>query len=177
MGLHGGSALGTGMDSFSTFRAVGGLHHSLPLLTGLTSLIGHSVMRRFPTLRVGFFEGGCGWLVLLLDRAERDDFIAPGGRGSEVHQLLAEGRILIGCEGHEGSLPDLIRRAGVDAFAWASDYPHEVDLQSAKEMIKVAVDHEGLTQAHKAAILGGNARRFFKLPAPLASNAVLAAAG
>lgn len=172
MGFHGGSALGAAMDTFSSFRAVGGLHHSLPLLVGLTSLIGHGVMRRFPTLRVGFFEGGCGWLVLLLDRAERGDFISQGARGSEVHQLLADGRVLIGCEGHEGSLPDLIRRAGVDAFAWASDYPHEVDLESAKEMIQVTVDHEGLTSEQKAAILGGNARRFFKLPVPVQSTAV-----
>lgn len=173
MGFHGGSALGAGMDTFSTFRAVGGLHHSLPLLTGLTSLIGHRVMNQFPTLRVGFFEGGCGWLVCLLDRAERDDFISSGARGSELHQLLADGRILIGCEGHEESLPDLIRRAGVEPFAWASDYPHEVDLQSAREMIQVTVDHPVLAPEHKAAILGGNARRFFKLPVPT-GEAVLA---
>lgn len=175
MGFHGGSALGVGMDGFTNFRAVGGLHHSLPLLLGLTSVIGHGVMGRFPTLRVGFFEGGCGWLVLLLDRAERGDFIADGARGSTLHELLASGRVLIGCEGHEGSLPDLIRRAGVEPFAWASDYPHEVDLAAAKSMIQVTLDHPTLTSEQKQAILGGNARRFFRLPSGAGSQAVPAA--
>jgi predicted TIM-barrel fold metal-dependent hydrolase len=57
----------------------------------------------------------------------------------------------------------LARRVGIHNFAWASDYPHEVDLEAAKEMIQETVDHPELSSQEKAAVLGGNARRFFKL--------------
>jgi predicted TIM-barrel fold metal-dependent hydrolase len=51
----------------------------------------------------------------------------------------------------------------VEAFAWASDYPHEVDLEAAKQMIQETLDHPELSPSEKAAVLGGNARRFFRL--------------
>lgn len=165
LGVHGGSAKGIGMDSFSQFAAVGGLHHSMPLMIGMVSLVGHGVLDRYPSLRVGFFEGGCGWLVCLLDRVERAEEVTGRTALGALHHLLESGRILIGCEGNDGSLPYLARRAGVAAFAWASDYPHEVDLEAARHMIQETVDHPELTAADKAAILGENARRFFKLPA------------
>lgn len=172
LGLHGGSAKGIGIDSYSTFRATAGLHHSIPLLTGFASLIGHGVLERFPTLRVGFFEGGCAWLVCLLDRMERDAEVTGRLSTGPLQRYLSSGRILIGCEGNDGSLPYLAKRAGVEAFAWASDYPHEVDLEAACRMIQETVDHAELSGAEKQAVLGANARRFFKLPNYPAKEAI-----
>jgi hypothetical protein len=40
---------------------------------------------------------------------------------------LRSGRILLGCEGSEYTIAYLARRIGVACFAYASDYPHEVD--------------------------------------------------
>jgi hypothetical protein len=57
----------------------------------------------------------------------------------------------------------LAKRAGIEAFAWASDYPREVDLEAAKKMIQETVDRPELSAEEKAAVLGGNARRFFRL--------------
>jgi predicted TIM-barrel fold metal-dependent hydrolase len=164
LGLHGGSTKGLGIDSYSTFRATIGLHHSIPLLTGFASLIGHGVLERFPTLRIGFFEGGCAWLACLLDRMERDEEVTGRVTAGPLQRCLSSGRILIGCEGNDGSLPYLAKRAGVESFAWASDYPHEVDLEAARRMIQETVDHAELSSVEKQAILGANARRFFKLP-------------
>lgn len=166
LGVHGGSAMGVGMDTFSSFAAIAGLHHSLPLLIGLTSLIGHGVLERYPNLRVGFFEGGCAWLVCLLDRVERAEEVTGRTRHHRLAEYLGGGRVLIGCEGNDGSLPYLARRVGIEAFAWASDYPHEVDLEAARHMVRETVDHPELSQEQKAAVLAGNARRFFKLQRP-----------
>jgi predicted TIM-barrel fold metal-dependent hydrolase len=164
LGFHGGSALGVGMDTFSNFAAVGGMHHSLGLLQGLAAMIGHGVMERYPGLRVGFFEGGCAWLVLLLDRLERNESV----RGSTAHgglfDCLERGRILVGCEGNDGSLPYLAKRVGPAPFAWASDYPHEVDLVAARQMIDETIHSTELSEEDKRGALGENARRFFKLP-------------
>ena len=69
----------------------------------------------------------------------------------------------MGCEGNDPSLAYLVERIGSDAFAYSSDYPHEVDLVAAQHEIEETMDSPKLTLDHKAAILGGNARRFFKL--------------
>jgi len=164
LGFHGGSALGVGMDTFSSFPAVGGMHHSLGLLAGLASLTGHGVMQRYPGLRVGFFEGGCAWLILLLDRLERNESVRGSTAHGGLYDHLADGRVLIGCEGNDGSLPYLMKRVGPAAFAWASDYPHEVDLVAARQMIQETVDSGELSAEEKRAVLGENARRFFRLP-------------
>jgi predicted TIM-barrel fold metal-dependent hydrolase len=163
LGVHGGSVLGIGMDTFTNRRAISGTHHSIALLLALTAIIGHGVMERFPNLRVGFFEGGCAWLVCLIDRMERHEKVTSRIRVGTLTECLESGRILIGCEGNDGSLSHLARRIGIDNFAWASDYPHEVDLEAAKEMIQETVDHPELSSEEKTAVLGGNARRFFKL--------------
>jgi predicted TIM-barrel fold metal-dependent hydrolase len=165
LGVHGGSVLGIGMDTFTNRRAISGTHHSIALLLALTAMIGHGVMERFRDLRVGFFEGGCAWLVCLIDRMERHEKVTGRIRAGTLTECLESGRILIGCEGNEGSLPHLARRIGIDNFSWASDYPHEVDLEAAKEMIQETVDHSQLSGEEKTAVLGGNARRFFKLAA------------
>lgn len=165
LGVHGGSISGIGMDTFTNRRSISGTHHSIALLLGLTAIIGHGVMKRFPTLRVGFFEGGCAWLVLLLDRMERHERVTGRIDVGTLTECLENGRILIGCEGNDGSLTHLVQRIGVDVFSWASDYPHEVDLEAAKRMVQDTIDDRQLSSADKAALLGSNARRFFNLPA------------
>ena len=165
LGFHGGTTSNIGMDAFGNFQALAGLHHSIPLLIGLASLIGHGILDDYTNLRVGFFEGGAAWVVTLLDRMERnEEFIGGNGQGRKaLSDYLASGRVLIGCEGNDPSLPHLVKRVGPEAFAWASDYPHEVDVTAAQRMIQDTVDDPQLTGQEKAAILGGNAARFFKL--------------
>jgi hypothetical protein len=57
----------------------------------------------------------------------------------------------------------LVGRIGPEPFAYSSDYPHEVDLPAAQHEIKETLDTPTLTMSQKAAIMGGNARRFFKI--------------
>jgi len=48
-------------------------------------------------------------------------------------------------------------------FAYASDYPHEVDLPAAQHEIEEVAERKDLTVEERQAILADNARRFFKL--------------
>jgi predicted TIM-barrel fold metal-dependent hydrolase len=57
----------------------------------------------------------------------------------------------------------VIRQVGAQCFSYASDYPHEVDLIAAKQMIHETVERPDLTYTDKAAVLGENAKRFFRL--------------
>ncbi|MGH7775324.1 MAG: amidohydrolase family protein [Candidatus Binatia bacterium] len=165
LAVHGGSNLGVGLDTFTNFTASHVLHHSVPLMIALTSFIYHGVFDRFPELRVAFMEGGCGWLSFLIDRMKRDEhfFDADDQPKLKPWEYLKNGRILIGCEGSEESLAYVAKRVGVEAFAYASDYPHEVDLAAAKQEIDELAEREDLTSEERQAVLGGNARQFFKL--------------
>ncbi len=166
LAVHGGSNLeGAGLETFTNFTASHVLHHPLPLMIALVSFIYHGVFDRYPGLRVAFMEGGCGWLPSLIDRAERDEGYFDSKDQPRMHfvDYFKDGRILIGCEGNERTLAYVAKRVGIEPFAYASDYPHEVDLPAAKHEIENIVEREDLTEKEKQAVLGGNARRFFNL--------------
>jgi len=153
------------LNTFTNFTASHILHHPVPLMVAMVSLIYHGVLDRFSNLRVAFMEGGCGWLASILDRAERDEnyFDSQDQPGSKAIEYLNSGRILIGCEGSENALAYLARRVGISPFAYASDYPHEVDLPAARHEIEEIAERADLTEKEKQAVLADNARRFFRL--------------
>lgn len=158
------------MDTFSV-RGVPSLHHSILLMLAMSSLLGHGIFDRFPALRLGFFEGGCAWLTCLLERIDRNEGVTGRVGARALWDHLASGRILVGCEGTEWSLASLAKQVGIQAFAWASDYLHEVDLNAARHMLDETVKHPVLSNDEKAALLGDNARRFFRLPTPRGRDA------
>jgi predicted TIM-barrel fold metal-dependent hydrolase len=161
--IHGGSSRGIGFDSFTNYPARHALHHTLPLATALVALIYHGTMDRFPNLKFGFMEGGCGWLAFLLDRMHRDksyyDKIDLPKKAPEDY--LGDGRILVGCEGSEETLAHVAGRIGAEAFAYASDYPHEVDLPHAIHEIEEVAERNDLSEGDKTKVLRENARAFF----------------
>lgn len=166
LGVHGGSNLeGAGLNTYSNFTASHVLHHPIPLMVAAVSFIYHGVLDRFPGLRLAFLEGGCGWLASILDRAERDEnyFDRHDQPQQHVIDYFKSGRMLIGCEGSEHALAYLARRVGVAPFAYASDYPHEVDVPAAKHEIEEIAERDDLSDAEKQAVLADNAKRFFKL--------------
>jgi uncharacterized protein len=173
LGVHGGSNKGSGIDTFTNFTASHVLHHSFPLMSALVSFIFHGVYDTFPGIRFSFMEGGCGWLAFLLDRMERDEnYFDPIDRPLKKSiEYLQNGRILIGCEGSEKSLAYVASRIGIEAFAYASDYPHEVDLPAAIHEIDEVAERDDLTPAEKQAVLGDNACKFFKIPMSQAARA------
>ena len=46
---------------------------------------------------------------------------------------------------------------------FASDFPHEISLDNCMEEINEIIDRTDLKQEHKMAILGDNARQFYKI--------------
>ncbi len=134
-------------------------------MVGIVGFVYHGVLDRFPNLRVAFMEGGVGWLASLLDRAERDEnYFDPADQpGNRLRDYLKSGRILLGCEGSEHSIGYLAQRVGVKCFAYASDYPHEVDLPAAMHEIEEVAERNDLSVEDRQAILAENARRFFRL--------------
>ena len=165
LGIHGGSSLGLGADTFTDPSAARALRHPIPLALEMVSLIHHGVLDRYRDLRIGFFEGGCAWLVLLLDREGRDEsvYTTHHGKRRSLQEYLSSGQVLVACEGNDEVLSYLKEKVTIEALAFATDYPHEVDLVAAKQMIKGALERPDLTLEEKKAVMGENGKRFFSL--------------
>lgn len=163
LGVHGGANRDIcHLDTFSNRLGARLLWHPMPLMVALVAFIYHGLFDRLPDLRVSFLEGGAAWTVPVFERMERDSEFFAGAK-RKLPDYLTSGQILIGCEGNDDSLPYLAKRVGIEAFAYSSDYPHEVDLPGARRMIAETLDNSALTREEQAAVLGGNARRFFRL--------------
>jgi hypothetical protein len=142
--------------------------HALTMPFGLThalaSVVCGGVLERFPTLRVAFLEGGCGWLPFFMDRLdehwEKLPVLVPWlTRAPSEH--IRGGRVFITCEPEE-ELTDPLRRLGDELIMYASDYAHW-DSEFPESARKIANRPE-LTDGQKAKILRENALRLYRLP-------------
>ena len=75
---------------------------------------------------------------------------------------VREGRIFVGFDCDDEGLGYAIHRAGREPFLFASDYPHEsFNAQTCRREIDELLEREDLTEDDKAAVLAGNAKRFY----------------
>jgi predicted TIM-barrel fold metal-dependent hydrolase len=115
---------------------------------------------------VAFLESGVGWVAYFLDRLhehweKRGDWI-PDGWKRDPREYLARGQIFVTCESGEPLLGATADALGHDWIGWASDYPHwDSEFPESSQPLRQRAD---LSETARAAILGGNAARFFGLP-------------
>ena len=170
LGVHGGAHHGMGLDTFETFVPIHGLGHPLSLIIAFTGMVYHGVFDRFPKLRLGFLEGGAGWVTFWMDRLDRSHSYhielnlrgkyqgpSPDRRPSDY---IKNGQVFIGCEGNEEGLPYQIERAGNQHFLFASDFPHEIGPDDILHEIE-EIDEAPLSDQDKKAVLRENAKCFY----------------
>jgi uncharacterized protein len=163
LAVHGGCYGDLGFNSYTVFPATRALGMPFPLAIAMTGMMVAGVFDAFPNLRVGFLEGGTAWIPLVIDRLERE--LEYGGLQlkRKPEDYFRSGRIFVGCEGNEKALAYAIERVGPEPFMFASDFPHEIALDNCMEEINEIVQRTDLEDDHKTAILGDNARRFYKI--------------
>ncbi|HEX3247215.1 MAG TPA: amidohydrolase family protein [Chloroflexota bacterium] len=179
LAVHGGSHRGYGMDYFNRYAPAHGIGHPLGQLIGLASIVFNGIFDKFPNARIGFMEGGVAWFLMALERFDRShethQQLDPTGQfrgpsdGEKVSAYLQKhidaGRLFIGCEGSEPLIGKAVELVGHKPFMFSSDFPHEVNNVFCKEEIEELEENVELSDADKAAILGGNARLFYQLAA------------
>jgi predicted TIM-barrel fold metal-dependent hydrolase len=163
LAVHGGAYGELGFDSFTVFPATRALGMPFPLAIAATGLIVDGVLDAFPKLRVGFLEGGTAWIPLVIDRLERERIYSGLPMAMAPEEYFQSGRIFVGCEGNEKALSYAVDRCGPQAFMFCSDFPHEITLEACTEEIDEILERTDIKEEHKAAILGDNARAFYKL--------------
>lgn len=148
------------------------------MMVGMMSLVRMGILKSLPRLRCAFLEIGASWLPYWAwwvgkhiehTIESRGDGRKEGDWGREPYELpesvrepledILAGRILSGFE-EEENLRSVIDQLGEKSLMYASDYPHSDMNWMRVQAVKAS---EGLTEAEKAALLGGNAQRFYKL--------------
>lgn len=172
--IHGGAHDRLGLDHLNMYVPVHALGHPLGLVVSCASILYNGIFDRFPGVRIAFLEGGIAWLLLCLERFHAShethfQYVPPGeyslGEAVRPDRYLIEqikaGRFFIGCETEELTMPFALKVVGNQPFIYSSDFPHEVTKESCIHDIGELTESDELTEDDKAAILGGNADRFY----------------
>jgi predicted TIM-barrel fold metal-dependent hydrolase len=166
IGLHEGASGGmpqAGVDRFATRGAKHIVSHTVEMMLAAMSVIWEGVCDRHPKVRIAFLESGGGWIAGWLDRMDRhfdDKGFNDSGLSLRPSELFQR-NCWISFEPVERSLNVLADYIGPHKILWATDYPHpDGFFPGAPKMI---ADRPELSAKTKAEILGGGARRFYKL--------------
>jgi|SRR5579875_3223780 predicted TIM-barrel fold metal-dependent hydrolase len=174
LSVHGGAHDRFGMDHLNMYVPVHALGHPWGLMINFASIVYNGILDRFPGVRIAFLEGGVAWLLMCLERFHAShethfQYIPPGEYGLRedqrpdhyIIQQIREGRLYVGCETEELTMPFALKVVGNEPFIYSSDFPHEVTNESCKHDIGELLESSELTKDDKEAILYRNAGRFY----------------
>src|SRR5260370_1709993 len=95
------------------------------LMIAMTHMSGEGGFDRFPRLRVGFMEGGAGWLPYWMERLdEHFEKLQPQWPDLQrkPSEIIKSEQFALSCETEEETLPDVLRHLGESPGMYASDY-------------------------------------------------------
>ena len=96
-------------------------------MIAVLSVVCGGVLDRFPNLRIGFFEAGCGWLPYWMQRMdehyERLRPQVPLLQRPPSEHVRGE-RFFVSCDADEETLPEVAAHVGAEHILYASDYAH-----------------------------------------------------
>jgi predicted TIM-barrel fold metal-dependent hydrolase len=154
----GGGIDTVGEDRMPSYAGGHVVSHAFEQMTAMLTLCLAGVLERFPELRLGFFEAGCGWAPYWTERIEEHFELAPSDfNGGDPHGTLNT-RTWLTFEVEERTLPVVCALGWADNLCFASDYPHyDAVFPGAVR----AVRERGLDRSIERKILGENALRFY----------------
>jgi predicted TIM-barrel fold metal-dependent hydrolase len=161
VGLHEAylSGLDTvGMDRMSSYAGAHVVSHVFEQMTSMLVATLAGLFQRFPSLRLGFLEAGCGWAPTWVDRIEEHFEPAPDDfRGGDPHGVINT-RSWLTFEVEEPALASTLELGWADNVMFASDYPH---FDAVYPGAVKAVKERGLSEEVQRKVLGENALRFY----------------
>jgi len=175
--IHGGVHDHMGLDDMSPYAPVNALGHPFGQMVNFAGIVFNGVFDKYPKVRFGFMEAGSGWFINCIERFERswNSHVQydPHGRFLKLREKesitdyirrhVHEGRIFVGVEGDELTLPFAVSIVGNQPFIFSSDFPHEVNNETCKHEIGELLENSRLAADDKEAILHRNAERFYGL--------------
>src|ERR671918_137281 len=117
-----------GSEIFDQFICLHTTGHPFPVLRQLTAMVFGGIPEKFPSLKIGYLEIGCGWIPYWMERMDeewekRGKVEAPLCK-RKPSEYVKHGNLFFAMEPEEEMVPYVIERIGDDKILFASDYPH-----------------------------------------------------
>lgn len=162
--FHGNSWGAQGQERWETFLQAHTVSFSFEIMQAFLGVTTCGVLERFPKLKVGFFEAGCGWLPYWLDRIdehyEKRPEEAPLLKG-KPSEYVAGGRVYVSFDPDDAMLPYCMERYGDRMWLFAADYPHwDTVWPNATRIVSERAD---ISSAQKERVFFDNANAFYSL--------------
>ncbi len=166
---------GVGERSISSIAGVAGLplgHPIAPILSYwldnhmfvASTLIGYTVMQRYPKMKVVVAHGKASWIEEVLEKMEASTRVIPLVHYYPVRtdpkEMWEEGHVMLGFDAEERLIQEL-PHAYEKKVVWGSRYPHH-DTTSAWDAIQT-LTKAGVEEPTIARMMGGNATEQFGL--------------
>ena len=139
--------------------------HSFEAMAAIVGLYTSRVFQRFPTIKWGFMEAGCGWLPFWLhqihEHAERMRFLLPDLPEDEEIIDIFHDRCFLTAEADDPLINAALDAGGERCMVWASDFPHfDCSMPGVAQELR---DRTDLPPARLKALASTNAIEFFGL--------------
>jgi predicted TIM-barrel fold metal-dependent hydrolase len=154
-----------GTERANTFADMHMMTHPYEMMTAVMCLTTSEVLERFPRLRLGFFESGCGWVPYWLERLDEhwEKIPAQWPAIKEPPSERFRRSCYVSFEPEEVLLPQTVACVGAERVLFASDYPHwDAILPGCVETVVRRTD---LDDATKKTILRESTAKLFGLAA------------
>lgn len=175
-GGGGGPGAGGGIGEFNRVSPASGMvplgHPLAPILSHwldnhlfvATTLIGYTVMQRFPDMKVVMAHGKASWMEEVLEKMEASTRVIPLQHyypvRTDPEEMWEEGRVMLGFDAEERLVQEL-PHSFEKKIVWASHYPRH-DTTSAWDAIQMLAQAD-VERSVIARMMGGNAREQFGL--------------
>jgi len=165
---------GTGRNDVRSFRGAGGavMNYMIQATDGMITIgamVAGGLLDRFPGAKVCVIEGGASWLAALAERMDEvyeahQSFVRPK-LSLTPREIIAR---QVACSFQTDRAGIMSRSVtGTAALLWGADYPHhEGTFPRSRQVIAELFEGIDISEADKAAIVGGNAARLFRLDRP-----------
>ncbi len=165
---------GTGRENVRSFRGPGGAvaNYTVQACDGfvtIMTMVAGGLLDRFPGAKVCVIEGGASWLAALAERMDEvydahESFVQPK-LSLKPSEIIAR---QVACSFQYDRACIMSRSVtGTQALMWGADYPHhEGTFPRSRDVLAHLFDGIDISAQDKAAIIGGNAARLFRLNRP-----------
>jgi predicted TIM-barrel fold metal-dependent hydrolase len=172
---------GTGLETVQGERGPGAavINYSSQATDAINScmyLVSGGVLDRNPKAKIAFIESGASWLGAIGERMDEvydahQQFVRP--KLSRAPSQIINDQVWASFQ-HDKSC--VLSRAVAPNIMFASDYPHsEGTFPHSKSVVEGLFAGVDISEADKAAILGGNAAKLFRMKHPVANPETVAA--
>lgn len=158
-----------GSDRYSTFTRHIACHPIEQMLACL-QFCADGLLERFPGLRVGFMEAGCGWAPYWVERMDEhweNYYFGKARATKEPPSYYFHRQCFVSCEAGEALIPCYVTQLGEDTLVTATDYPHPDAIGKFPERtVGDLTGNRSLSASTKQSVLWENPARLFGIEAP-----------